>query len=130
VTTGSAPLASTIADDDDAVWYLNHQQRILTGLLDSTVTGCTHVRSADAIWAFAGGTAAYCPDCWPAQSLVPLADLRCDYCSTRQAATWMASSSPDEPLILVAAVCDPCETSRILDLPRPDRGDRGDVSHD
>jgi hypothetical protein len=120
------PLASTVADDDDAAWYATHQQRILLGLLDGTVTGCAHVRSADAIRAFAGHAVAYCAGCWPSEPPVPLAERLCDMCGTRQAATWMSSTSPGEPLVLVAALCDPCETSRILDLPRPGRGDGGD----
>lgn len=125
MTAEGAPLASTVADDDDTAWHLDHQQRILLALLDGTAAGCPHVRSADPIWAFTGDTVAYCPGCWPSQTPVPLADRLCDMCGTGQAATWMTSTSPGEPVVLVVAVCDPCETSRVLDLPRPGRGDGG-----
>jgi hypothetical protein len=123
VTAGIGPLASTVADDDDTAWYLDRQQRMLAGLLDGTTAGCTHVRSAGAIWAFAVDMTAYCPACWPTQLSMPLADRHCDLCGTRQAACWTTIVSPGEPLTLVAAVCDPCETSRVLDLPRPTRDD-------
>lgn len=109
----SAPLMSTIADAGDTTLFLRRRRRILEGLLDGTVGGCPHLGSSEAIWAFADGASAYCRACWPRVPPVPLAERRCDMCGAGQAIGWMTSSEAGRPFVLVAAVCDACEISRV-----------------